>query len=286
MFFNRKFLFVFVGVTFAILWYCDVNAGIWQMESQVQQSEKPDIQDAFENTVNSSEQIGEKKTLCPAGQYVSQCGNYRVGFYWLKTAKLPYKNSTETETPNGTEDYEHMMIETRNYYVGETNVELFDQMRIFFSGIGDISMFYKDTDGVIQPISYATFVNDRELILKNVCHPNLLASIKCEKCPNNATVEESSVELDEDNLAVAGSWRFHTIADCYVTEFKDSTGTYLYIPDDTPNISDAIAGINKENSEHCYYTNTTPSEYLNGDEIGTVVPGTISSITDFENPDY
>lgn len=278
MIFNHNFLCVFFGMTFAMSFCCGANAGTLKdklkNDNKMFISEDDNIKNAVEKTQDSTSETRITYKLCPAGQYVSQCGNYRVGFYWLKTAKLSYQN-TEAIPPD---DGDRYTIDTRDYYVGENNLELFEQMRGFFSSTGDTTIFYRDPDSGIQPISYATFVEERELILKNICHPALTSAIKCEKCPNDANIPESSVDLDEDNLTFAGSWHFHTIADCYMTEFKDSTGTYIYLPANTPDDEHAIEQITPENSEHCYYTPTTTSESLNGDEIGTVVPGTISSV--------
>lgn len=300
MIFNHNFLYVFFGVTFAMSLCCNANAGTMAGTikekltdgSKIPISQDKIIRNEIAKTRDSTSQTRITFQLCPAGQYVSQCGNYRVGFYWLKSANLPYQDIVENtegdgenpgdgggeETSDDTENMDRYTIDTRDYYVGETNLELFEQMRGFFSSTGDTTIFYRDPDSGIKPVPYVTFVEERELILKNICHPALTSAIKCEKCPNGATVPESSVDLDENNLSFANSWRFHTIADCYMTEFKDSTGTYIYLPANTPDDERAIEQITATNSEHCYYTPTTTSESLNGDEIGTVVPGTISSV--------
>lgn len=289
MIFNHKILCVCCGAIAVVLW-CDYARAISLVERAVgnviPSSKDEDVKNKLRKTRDSTSTSGVRKLLCPAGQYVSQCDNYNVGFYWLKSAKLPYQDESDGgddgvdgEPEETEENGERLTIDTRDYYVGDTNLELFQQMRGFFSSTGDNSILYRDADtDTIQPISYATFVEDRELILKNVCHP-ALTSISCTKCPNGANVAESSVELDEDNLAVTGSWRFHTIADCFMTEFEDSTGTYFYVPDNAPDIS----VVNLDHAEHCMYTPTTANESLNGDAIGTVVPGTTVPLKNKEN---
>lgn len=270
MIFNHNFLYALTGVLSVALLCDDVCAANWQAAQPLAISRDEDIQKTLGKTRDSTRTAGIRKQLCPAGQYVSKCGNYDVGFYWLKPAKLPYQND-DTLDPN--EEGVRETIDTRDYYVGETNYDLFRQMRGFFSGNDTTTILYKDADTGIQPIPYATFVEDRELILKNVCHP-ALTSISCTVCPDEAHVEESSVELDEDNLAIPHSWVFHTIADCYAQEFTDSTGTYFFVPANAPDISI----VELDQSEHCFYTPDASSESLNGDEIGTVVPGTSVSL--------
>ena len=280
MIFNHKILCVCCGAIVVASCCNYAHAITWGERygsNPIPVSKEDDINKPLRRTRDSTRTSGVRKLLCPAGQYVSQCDNYNVGFYWLKSAKLPYQDESDGGDGGGgggdgglDENGERLTIDTRDYYVGDTNLELFKQMRGFFSSTGDTTILYRDADsGEIQPIPYATFVEDRELILKNVCHP-ATTSISCTKCPNDANVAESSVELDEDNLAITGSWRFHTIADCFMTEFEDSTGTYFYVPDTAPDIS----VVDLDHAEHCLYTPTTASESLNGDAIGTVVPGT------------
>jgi len=55
--------------------------------------------------------------------------------------------------------------------------------------------------------------------------------------------------------------------------FEDTTGTYFYIPD--------TDDFDTSNKEKCYYTNTNPEAFdaLSGDEIGTIVPGITTEIS-------
>ena len=208
-------------------------------------------------TFSSETSDGTTVSICPEGQYLYKCGNYRVGFNWLKSATFTVR---DTSTPLFlTND------STKDYYVGDTTLDLYEQMRTFFGHNGHTSIAYKTASGISQatPNEYRI---DRERILNNVCNPlNSSITITCARCPNDAKVQESSVQINEDEgLVVQGSWNVYTIADCYMKDFEDSTGSYYYVVPSTENIS-----------AECYYTNTNEDALstLNGDAIGRFVPG-------------
>lgn len=206
-------------------------------------------------------------TLCPAGQYVAACGNYRVGFNWLKPAKVPKGTTTGSTSVSHSITYKT----TGNYYISNDILDLYEQMRIFFKKTENlISISSIDEEGNIAPASYSQYSSDREAILNNVCHPRKYDR-KCVPCPNGANVLKSTVELDSNNLVIQGSWNFHTFADCYMQEFEDTTGTYFYVPD---NVNFDTADLESPTTvAQCYYTNTNAIDTLNGDEIGTLVFG-------------
>lgn len=193
---------------------------------------------------------GTTKTVCPRGQYVYKCGNYRVGFNWLKGAGFPELQTISSGPTNG-------YTTTKNYYVGDTTLELFEQMRNFFNGTNAVLFVNGDSVSSVSPVA------DRELILNYLCHP-ATSTITCALCPNNANVPATTVELDDDNKTIEGTWDFYTFADCYMDEFEDSTGSFYYT---------AESGSNAK--AKCYYTNTDPNALntLNGDEIGKFIPG-------------
>ncbi len=193
---------------------------------------------------------GTTKTVCPRGQYVYKCGNYRVGFNWLKGAGFPELQTISSGSTNG-------YTTTKNYYVGDTTLELFEQMRNFFNGTNAVLFVNGDSVSSVSPVA------DRELILNYLCHP-ATSTITCALCPNNANVPATTVELDDDNKTIEGTWDFYTFADCYMDEFEDSTGSFYYT---------AESGSNAK--AKCYYTNTDPNALntLNGDEIGNFIPG-------------
>lgn len=191
------------------------------------------------------------KTVCPRGQYVYKCGNYRVGFNWLKSAGFPELQTISSGSTNG-------YTTTKNYYVGDTTLELFEQMRNFFNGTNTVLSKNENSVSPVSPVA------DRELILNYLCHP-ATSTITCALCPNNANVPATTVELDDDNKTIEETWDFHTFADCYMDEFEDSTGTYIY----------RLGSTEGQQSAKCYYTNTDPNalDALNGDEIGNFIPG-------------
>ena len=221
---------------------------------------------------SESQEAASVITLCPDGQYVAACGNYRVGFNWLKSAKVP-DGTTQTESPTVSTPVSHSINykTTGNYYISNDILDLYEQMRIFFKKTEDpISILSIDEEGHIAPALYSQYSSDREAILNNVCHPRKYDR-KCVPCPNGANVPKSTVELDSNNLVIQGSWDFHTFADCYMQEFEDTTGTYFYVPD---NVNFDIADLDSPTTvAQCYYTNTNAIDTLNGDEIGTLVFG-------------
>ena len=213
----------------------------------------------------SSSNAATKVKLCPSGQYVAACGNYRVGFNWLKSAKVPDPDQDQTNPTSANIRIEYK--ETKNYYISNDILDLYDQMRIFF-GNTTMTMEYLDNDDDVQITD--NFQEDREAILNNLCHPSS-TNITCMPCPNDASIPASTVQLDANNLTIQGSWEFHTFADCYMQEFEDSTGSYFYVPDNMYVFNDA----HLNNSAKCYYQNTTAGaiDTLGGDEIGTFVMG-------------
>lgn len=228
------------------------------------------IQNAIYSTATSNATNGSEFKICPENHYVAQCGSYRVGFNWLKSATLPVQVTGQTE---------RITVKTNNYYVGDTTLELFEQMRTFFGHNDNINISYKDDNDNLQTIDAncnTGYCADRELILKNLCHP-ASTSYKCVKCPNNANVAASVVKLDDDGLTVTESWKFYTIADCYIKEFEDQSGVFFFVPDAIVDPSE----LNADDGAECYYTNTDTNALsdLNGDEIGNFIPGLNSSRT-------
>ena len=252
---NRIFLrSVFVaGILFSQ--YGDVFA--WTLTPGTMSTNNQQMINALAATTFSSEPTGTTVTICPEGQYVYKCGNYRVGFNWLKSATFPTQDNNNNNNNNNSVSID--TVTTNNYYINGTTLELFEQMRKFFNQASNDTI--EDINSLqVQATEYR---QDRELILNSLCHPST-SSISCASCPNSATVEATTVELDGNNQTIERSWNFHTIADCYMEEFTDSTGTYNYVQPSTNN-----------DSAKCYYTNTNPDalSILNGDAIGNFVPG-------------
>lgn len=263
---------------------------------------------------------GEQK-LCPqSNQFVYKCGNYRVGFDWLKPVK--YKQNTTynvkctrsnnvwtsnnsnypcanicnpilagnnitcsnncpdpcgtlvaqntntfnttfyTRDTNNTNKkiyitttkvdgstvnatiQETVFKTTTNRYVDDAPIEMFERMRNFFAGK---TVIQGDTDADVQ--------TDRNAILDNMCNPRNGITISCAKCPNSGSVPESKVTFS--NNQNVSNWEFHTIADCYIKEFEDLTGEYIYV--------------NSSNTQpqECYYASSDSNavDEFSGDEI-------------------
>ena len=164
----------------------------------------------------TSTEEGDKMTLCPKGQYVYKCNNLAVGYNWLQEYDFKYKT-----TPIGATSPVYKTYTTHNYLIGKDAYEISEQMRSFFSGRGQINQ-RKDSEATI---------------LGYLCNPADGAIITCAPCPDGGTVGESYVITndydDEDgvrNLLFRDSWNFHTLADCYMNEFEDATGSYLFVP--------------------------------------------------------
>ncbi len=207
----------------------------------------------YSNYSNSTS--GTKQQICPENQYVYGCGNYRIGFNWLKSATLTDPNPNAQPSTHT----------TKNYYISDDPMVLFKQMRNFFHG--DAPSIKYNNNGNLADAPLNDYRKDREVILQNLCNPLTSATaITCATCPNGAKVHATTVQInDQDKKVVQNSWDFYTIADCYMDEFKDSTGTYVYVDD-----------INNNNTRYeCYYTNTNPNAItiLNGDSTSDFVPG-------------
>ena len=282
--YNRNFLPVVLTATIVVV-CCDNGWCAMSSNNLVVVDQKTVNETSVITAVKTTERADPTtkfttKTLCDSGEYVSKCRGYRVGFNWMKSAKIPIISQDANEGTG--EEASIALVETKNYYIGDTTLDLFKQMQTFFGHRNDhiytISYIQDETTGQTGIASLDQLEEDRELILNSICHPKT-SSWTCTKCPNGGTVPESTVDLDADNAAVRGSWNFYTIADCYINEFEDSTGSYFYVPENINN--DAAVAAVTEGTE-CYYTNTNPNalDALNGDKIGTFVPALYESQTD------
>ncbi len=223
------------------------------------------IQEQIQNSLTAAEndEVATHARICDSGTYVAACGDYRVGFNWLKSARLldPVTSSADYIRYKTTKDY---------YNENDDIITFFDKMRIFFGNKTGVGIL--DANGNL--VAEQDVKADREAILNNLCLPTTNSKLTCLPCPpndadNKAEVPESYVELNNNNLAISGSWHFYTIADCYMKNFTDSTGTYFYVPE----VID-MENATPENAEECYYANTNSDamDALNGDAIGEIAP--------------
>jgi len=205
----------------------------------------------------------QTQVLCRSGYYVSKCGEHTVGTNWLKG----YRESENTVSINASTQQSAQVIVTRaatltplisgvrnspNYYdySGANNIK---NLRSFFSVFlhdeDGPKIIYTTSSGTLQIVSYSEYKNVRDSLLSAICNP-IQHQIVCSKCPGVASVPASTVDITYDSgLLVPGSWKFHTIADCYMQEFQDSTGIFEYVDDDnTP--------------QNCYYSNEVAGDVL------------------------
>ena len=276
MIYNRDFLRKICALTMVFLYHgfaCDVMADTGNSISlHANIATVSERQSGISNAVKIKEieasRMSDKTTetetvpICPEGWYVSKCGNYRVGFNWLKSAILPDPEHPQTDEVSN--------MQTKNYHMADTDMlSLFAKMRTFFGHENTVLYYYDDNNNRILATP-SDITKDREAILNNLCHPST-AVIKCATCPNNAHVDASTVGLDDNNLTVQGTWNFYTIADCYMQEFEDSTGSYFFVPESI----ETLENIDATEAEKCYYANTNPEAMsaLSGDEIGVFIPG-------------
>ena len=159
--------------------------------------------------------------ICKQGKYLASCGNYAIGTNWLKPTRI---ND----------------ITTGNYYSGNTNDDM-KNLRIFFDNDDNASIeFTNSTD----TFPYATYSADRNKLLSAFCDGE---NIKCADCPNGGTTTEASTKTTDDTNGT--NWHVNSIANCYMQEFSDATGTYIY--ENTDN-----------NAENCYYSKETSGNEL------------------------
>lgn len=149
-------------------------------------------------------------SLCSEGYYLSRCEGKIVGTNWLKGIR------------GTTLDY-------YSYGSSDSDTTNISNLRKFFTGLEKISYIPKDSNQATTA-NPSDYVRHRNSILNTFCTNNgELADIECKKCPNNAKVPASSVKTNiSDNKVNESSWRVYTIADCYMEEFSDHTGTYIY----------------------------------------------------------
>ncbi len=177
------------------------------------------------------------KTICPQGYYLARCGAaISLGTNWLKGM-----NITSSGVPVTTTDY-------YSYNSPASDMVHITNLRKFFGATERFTYTQKTSQGysskIAQPSDYK---RDKDLMLSYICTDSTggLAGIECEKCPGEASVAASTVNQDmTTNKLVWTSWKVHTIADCYMDEFSDDTGTYIYLPEN----------IETENPAPCYYS--------------------------------
>nr|MBQ0091528.1 hypothetical protein [Candidatus Enterousia merdequi] len=144
------------------------------------------------------------QTLCPAGSYLHQCGNYIIGANTLKPVQIPTKENPSTDY------YQNCKDNGKNF--AECLREFFDEQDDNF-----------------------------DAIIGWICSPETtFGKYTCLKCPNDGKVDASTVDISttSEGGIIPGSFKIKTIAHCYQNKFEDDTGTYTYITDITDSSND------------------------------------------------
>lgn len=211
------------------------------------------INASYDNLVNTGIVQGTTpsvtQTVCPSGYYVSKCGSYEIGTNWLKGMNI----ISNSETIKTTDYY--------SYNVPSADAINIANLRKFFAAIEPIT-YYEENAGTngtrVNPGDTTGYKVDRDTILENFCinETGNLLNTKCERCPNNAEIAGSTVTLISiTDAIIPTSWNIHTIADCYMKEFSDDTGTYVYIPEN-------VVASDTEVTSNCYYSKEVPGSML------------------------
>lgn len=181
-------------------------------------------------------------TLCNSGEYLSSCGASIVGTNWLKGMTKPGNVRTPDYYSYNALAEDTINMENLRKFFNHTETINYTKRTASSSASGG----YVYTDSSVLPGAYTKYLNQ---ILSNFCTDakGNITNIQCERCPNNASIAKSTVIEDtyETGKILWDSWDVHTIADCYMREFNDNTGTYIYVAN---NIQDSTTGTN------CYYS--------------------------------
>ena len=178
-----------------------------------------------------------KTQLCKEGYYLSSCNQVNVGTNWLKGIR----NNAQTS-------------DFYSYGLSAADSTNMTNLRKFFAGVEPI--VYTDINGNQQTVLPSEYINTRNEILRKFCivangSSLIETKVECKKCPNNAKTKASVVDYSFGNSTNSN---ISTIADCYMDEFSDNTGTYIYVQNSAPQSADA--------GKKCYYSNE-----IKGDEL-------------------
>ena len=255
-----NFLWKIFSVTMVFFFHIGSNCAVAATKEITNPQEDPKIKDYF---ISKSETDLPSSTLniCQSGYYLAKCGSYVLGTNWLKGMQkiVPASEGDPTTVKVVTPDY-------YSYNTTDADSVHMTNLRNFFGKNEYIEYTAKTTNTMGNTIylpgkiaTPAEYVQYRNQILSTFCTDDQgrLYGISCEKCPNNARVAKSTVK--EDSYATQkilwDTWNVHTIADCYMREFSDNTGAYVYVPDAA--IKEA------KNGSVCYYSASVDGSSLN-----------------------
>ena len=244
-----NFLWKIFSVTMAFLCHIGPNCAIAEESGDTPTITKyvfddPKMTSEFFKSTSDTDARRRTIRLCDSGYYLSSCGLSTVGTNWLKGMSKPGNVKTPDLYTYNTSSSDNIHMENLRKFFAHTQPITYTKRTT--NNNGD----YEYSDASIDPDDYTPYLNQ---ILSNFCTTDkgklAQGDIYCEKCPNNAQVEASTVQEDwyESGKILWDSWNVHTIADCYMNQFADNTGTYVYV---TSNTQDSSGKIN------CYYNDT------------------------------
>lgn len=181
---------------------------------------------------NANADTTETVKLCPLpNQYVVSCSGYKVGFEWLKGGKISGKDATSNEVKT-LEIPEYLKKDSLAKTPNEDKIEA---LRYFFAQAGKNPQLKECQPSSTVKGSICKEDGDRTKVNGGTTVAFDLLSILCSD-PSDVVcatcdggfVDDSLYQYDETGI-VANTWKFYTIADCYITDFTDQTGTYNYI---------------------------------------------------------
>lgn len=246
-----NFLWKLFSVTMVFLCHIGSNAAIAEEQEPTKYVANDPKMTSNYFTSSSEVNSGYTRTiqLCPSGQYLAGCGIANLGTNWLKGMTKPGGIKTPDYYSYDTESSDTIHMENLGKFFAHTQP-------ITYRARTSSSNTYTYSDITVQAATYKPHLyqilsnfctDDQGYISDDVTH--------CEKCPNNAYVKRSTVKEDtyDTGKILWDSWDVHTIADCYMNEFSDENGTYVYVAE---NVQDSTTGVN------CYYTKNTPGTLL------------------------
>lgn len=178
--------------------------------------------------------------VCGRNYYVAACKNpftntnVQIGTYLLKGFYY---------TENG------QQVQSPNYYdyYGQRNMQ---NLHAFFSCDSNSPFIYYDLDtNERYTVGLTLCEKYRNLFFETYC-PNK-NSIVCAKCPNGGKTTASVISSSVDGTNII--WNLKSIADCYISKFTDSTGSYEYLAD---------INYPEESKQECRYAPDVPGDQI------------------------
>ncbi len=164
--------------------------------------------------VDDSGATDREIVICAKNEYVSECGDYKVGTYWLR----------------GT----GWIIAPRDFYdyAPDAKANNMKNLRAFFSTESEAISITQNHQGTSeQGLNPSVWYEQAQKILAFFCNPEEV-SVKCEKCPNNGQTSQTTITYDTETETYS-DYKFNSIANCMVPTCVDEKGEYVYKDEDS-----------------------------------------------------